>query len=492
MTQVPHDPSWKKGENLSYDKAHNTNRDGAGHDISYCQQFNISSQKVEGGLADTQSGPLVEEVSFHEGSKEIAERVIFTHSQSNAIQPSHACDKRKLPIDRNKHEACINDYTSESNLVIEADLSSAFSEPCDSEVAVCAGERFCTLSEIPLHYGPDFPNIFESILPCIVQGEHPSDHCHDINCGAYAEDYDAFQDDVLWKEIALQDFYIPWMKEGRLTPAEVPEVAYRYDWVKVSHICGREKDKDGRKSIVAPPPTLVSPMSHISNPNAGRPVNIAVVSFPTGSWRLARISECLAVLDSLSDGNQTPVISPITNVTATKWLHLPLTERRKPFARLAPPQAVQQRSVIEGLGAKTVIRVCFRVGEAVRLANTARRISCGGRTDIIIELFGLHDQHPCHHIWLTNFIARVTFAERIGPKQNVQFGTVIPFAYILFVHHTKILTSLLCVKETSTTFTPPTCPALIIFSVHAPSGIKMRQICWVEKVKGRWCGLLGK
>lgn len=108
------------------------------------------------------------------------------------------------------------------------------------------------------------------------------------------------------------------------------------------------------------------------------------------------MSECLAILDSLGDGNQTSVLPSITNVTTTRWLHLPVIERRKPFARLPPPQVVQQRSLIKGLGTKTIIRVCFRVGEAVRFANTASH-SSGGHTDVIIELFGLHPEYPCHH-----------------------------------------------------------------------------------------------
>ena len=309
-------------------------------------------------------------------------------------------------VDRNMPSyAILENSNFQGNCML--DLSRTFPTPDDSipishqGVAVdsfTAG-RFYTLSDISFHYESHFPEIFDSPHH---QGEHLVDHDHDIDYGAPGEIYDTFEDDFLWKDIARKDFYIPWnsnpssqtlqVEQGRTTSAKEPKMEYRYDCVKGSHVFTKDKGSSG--AIATPPTTLVPPMSRISVTNARKPVNPPtrrILTFATGSWRLARISECLAVLGSLGDGNKTPVLSPITNVTATKWLHLPVGERRKPFARLPPPQAVQQRSSIEGLGTKTIIRVCFRVGEAVRFANTAS-CRCGDHTNVIIELFGLYPE----------------------------------------------------------------------------------------------------
>lgn len=353
-----------------------------------CLQSNIIFQTAEDvGQADSQLEVLFEVQGLHIRDTE------NTHPQSNVMQPPHACHKRKKSMDQNKHEACIGE------LLIEADLSSTFSESRTSiptsyqEVAAdsfTAAERFYTLSDVSLHFGSGSSGSSLAHLAPHHPGENPSDYLRDINYGESSEDYDAFEDDVLWKGIARKDFYIPWIsnppsqalqgEEDRLMQAKEPRVESHCDCVKDSHIFTGGM---GRSGDIAPPPTL----------NFQRPVNPLGRRVLAGSWKLVRIPDCSAVLHSLGDGNHTPLISPIINVTATKWLHLPVTERRKPFARRPPPRVVQPRSPIEGLGTKTIIRVCFRVGEAVRFANTASR-SCGGHTDVIIELFGLYPETP--------------------------------------------------------------------------------------------------
>ncbi|KAH0565493.1 hypothetical protein GP486_001118 [Trichoglossum hirsutum] len=73
----------------------------------------------------------------------------------------------------------------------------------------------------------------------------------------------------------------------------------------------------------------------------------------------------------------------------------------KPFVRPAFPERVQDRSPIIGLSSKTLLRTCFRVGEALRAGSHAVRRS----QDAVIELF-----------------ARVVFSSRDGWKQQFQFA----------------------------------------------------------------------
>ena len=384
MTQAPH----YHCEYPNYGKAHNTQNPMRDQSGRFCLQSNIISQTVTGvGQADTQLEVPPEVQDLHIGDRG------NPHPKSNVMQPPHACLKRKKSIGQNKHEACIGE------LVVEADLSSTFSKPRNSiptshqEVVAdsfTTAEQFYTLSNVYLHFGSGSSGSSLACIPPHRQGENPADYLRDINYRESSEDYDAFEDDVLWKGISRKDLYIPWIsnppsqalqgKEDRLIPAQEPKIESRWDYVKDSHMFAGGM---GRSGDIASPPTLI--------PNFQRPVNPPGRRVLAGSWKLARIPDCLAVLDSLGDGNHTPLIPPTTNATDTKWLHLPVTERHKPFARLPPPREVQQRSPIEGLSAKAIIRVCFRVGEAVRFANTASR-SCGGYTDLIIELFGLYPE----------------------------------------------------------------------------------------------------
>lgn len=75
-----------------------------------------------------------------------------------------------------------------------------------------------------------------------------------------------------------------------------------------------------------------------------------------------------------------------------------------PFTRPSFPKAIRDRSPILGLHNRTVLRTCFRIGEALNAAATASR----SNVDAIIELY-----------------ARVVFSEREangGLKQFFQFG----------------------------------------------------------------------
>ncbi|KAL8771848.1 MAG: hypothetical protein Q9209_002786 [Squamulea sp. 1 TL-2023] len=62
-----------------------------------------------------------------------------------------------------------------------------------------------------------------------------------------------------------------------------------------------------------------------------------------------------------------------------------------PFIRPVFPKPIRDRSPVLGLSSKTVLRTCFRIGEALNAGSTALRT----RTDAVIELY-----------------ARVTFSER--------------------------------------------------------------------------------
>lgn len=86
--------------------------------------------------------------------------------------------------------------------------------------------------------------------------------------------------------------------------------------------------------------------------------------------------------------------------------HVPVDAygRPVPFARPPFPKAVQDRSPILGLTNRMVLRICFRIGEALNAAAVASREN----VDAIIELY-----------------ARVVFSSREaggGYKQNFQFG----------------------------------------------------------------------
>lgn len=120
-------------------------------------------------------------------------------------------------MDLNKHRAYIEEP------IIEADLSTIFQEIATDTLTTA--HRFSTLSNVPLHCGLGF---FDSSLVSRHQV------FNDIDCEASAGDYDVFEDDVLWKEIARKDFYIPWdgnpssqVDEGRLTRKVVSSLEAR-------------------------------------------------------------------------------------------------------------------------------------------------------------------------------------------------------------------------------------------------------------------------
>ncbi|KAI9781759.1 MAG: hypothetical protein M1839_005752 [Geoglossum umbratile] len=94
-------------------------------------------------------------------------------------------------------------------------------------------------------------------------------------------------------------------------------------------------------------------------------------------------------------------IGPVKRKLAPHLLEYDATGKPKPFVRPPFPERVQDRSPIVGLSSKTLLRTCFRVGEALRAGSHAGRWG----QDAIIELY-----------------ARVVFSSRDGWKQHFQFA----------------------------------------------------------------------
>jgi hypothetical protein len=59
----------------------------------------------------------------------------------------------------------------------------------------------------------------------------------------------------------------------------------------------------------------------------------------------------------------------------------------KAFVRGPFPQEVQPRGVVEGLSTRTLIKTCFRIGEALRVGIAAQR-AASTESDILVELYG--------------------------------------------------------------------------------------------------------
>ncbi len=88
---------------------------------------------------------------------------------------------------------------------------------------------------------------------------------------------------------------------------------------------------------------------------------------------------------------------------STAQLHKPSAQVLKPFTRPPFPKPLQDHSPITGIKSSTILRTCFRIGEALNAASLASRSG----TTILTELY-----------------ARVRFSSREpdGGKQRLEFG----------------------------------------------------------------------
>jgi hypothetical protein len=101
-------------------------------------------------------------------------------------------------------------------------------------------------------------------------------------------------------------------------------------------------------------------------------------------------------------------------------------QKRKPFVRLGFPPIVQPRPVVEGLSARTVLKTCFRIGEAIKIYTRLAKLSSDSEPgDTLIELYGRYTPETlCPPVLTLNdeaATARVAFSERVENKQNFQF-----------------------------------------------------------------------
>ncbi|KAF8534608.1 hypothetical protein BDD12DRAFT_859555 [Trichophaea hybrida] len=87
--------------------------------------------------------------------------------------------------------------------------------------------------------------------------------------------------------------------------------------------------------------------------------------------------------------------------------HQPLANNigMKPFVRGRFPREVQPRSVVDGLSTRTIVKTCFRLGEALSVGIACKNMPYSAEVDdVLVELY-----------------ARVSFSERIENRQNFQF-----------------------------------------------------------------------
>ncbi len=97
------------------------------------------------------------------------------------------------------------------------------------------------------------------------------------------------------------------------------------------------------------------------------------------------------------------IIAPSTSVDPCGPLEWNMAGTPKPFVRPPFPKRIRDRSPVSGLSAKTLLRTCFRVGEALNAGSAAAR----NGQDVLVELY-----------------ARVNFSyrEAEGWKQHFQFS----------------------------------------------------------------------
>ncbi|KAF8453297.1 hypothetical protein BGX38DRAFT_413168 [Terfezia claveryi] len=417
-----------------------------GKGVFQCEQSNNASQGLDGGLfgqGDTQSKILVEEEGLHTWDGLRGDYIVLTPSQSNTTVPAEDYEK-ELPVVGNTLESFSDDYSTSLEFASELPPDSptgfvgfedaSFVSPNNyRQPHLCTvEERFTTPSDVTLGYRDEFPEVFDPGLP----GSPSSNGDKELpehSGGLSGEEYDAFDDDELWKEIAKKDFYIPpnsdppsgvgdLVEEDNLiqpTYAKEPETYIEPLVIDPGPQRGKAVESGPAEASVpalnlrrekgkfkAPlPPTLISPISHMSNPNPPQPLISPsakrMIIFRANSPRLARMTRYLGFLQNLDAGiPEPPAQEAESGSKATKWAHLPPEERQKPFVRPPLPEPVKERSSIEGLNTKTMMRVCFRIGEAIRFSNMDRASSRGSESVILTELFGLCFANPFGESWL--------------------------------------------------------------------------------------------
>ena len=93
-------------------------------------------------------------------------------------------------------------------------------------------------------------------------------------------------------------------------------------------------------------------------------------------------------------------VSPVTGHTQSRIRDIDPNEQRKPIVRPVFPSQARGRSPIIGLTSNTLLRTCFRIGEAINSGRSA--VKCG--KNIILELY-----------------ARVLYSKRYNNKQSFVF-----------------------------------------------------------------------
>ncbi|RPB20944.1 hypothetical protein L211DRAFT_841264 [Terfezia boudieri ATCC MYA-4762] len=392
--------------------------------VSQCGQSNNASQGLDGGLygqGDTQSKILVEEEGLHTWDGLRGDYIVLTPSQSNTTVPAEDYEK-ELPVVGNTPEPFSDNYFTPLEFAseLQPDSPTGFVEIEDGSFVspniyrqphLCTvEERFTTPSDVTLGYGDEIPEVFDPGLP----GSPSSDGDKELpehSGGLSGEEYDAFDDDELWKEIARKDFYIPPSSDppsgdGDLVEEEILiQPTYAKEAIEPLDInlgpqkgkgvepapaeasvpaLSRRRDKGKFKAPL--PPTLVTPISHMSNPNPPQPL----IS-PSAKRFLQNLDAGIP---------EPPDLAAESGNKATKWAHLPPEERQKPFVRPPLPEPVKERPSIEGLNTKTMMRVCFRIGEAIRFSNMDRSSSRGGESVTLTELFGLCFAYPLGKVGL--------------------------------------------------------------------------------------------
>lgn len=392
------------------------------------------------GQADTQSNILVEEEGLHSWDEVGGDYIILTQTQNETIASfdayeeqilndgniSQECVEQKLSNHGNISQGCVEEFNYPSEFDCELQTAVDFSSPfagheeplhghsdIETNPMQTVGERFSTPLERTLGY-LDESSDFGGPPEKEIQPWQP----RVISSGLSDEEYDDIEEDEFWKLLTEQEFYTPREIHRDDQSFQLTNVAKSDTYVKpcdtnrkteaweeVEHTTldspySTPVSKVSKGKRKAPlPPTLISPISHISDPNpnsttelATTPASKRMLIFPAGSPKLARITECLGFLNSLNEyvyiTTELLELTLNSSGTTTKWAHLSVEQRQKPFVRPVPPKAVEERSPVDGLNAKTIMRVCFRVGEALRFANLSK--SSGGTegTDVLTELFG--------------------------------------------------------------------------------------------------------
>jgi len=406
-------------------------------EVSRCGQFNNASQGLGSGLFeqedDTQPKILVEEEGLHNWDGLGSDYIVLTPSQSNTILPADDYEE-DLPVLGNTLQPFSDDYFTAPEIaselqpldyptrLVEFEDASLVSLNNNRQPYLCTvEERFTTPSDVTLGYGDEPLEVFDPGLP----GSPSSDGGNKLSGHSEVlsdEEYDAFDDDDLWREIAKKDYYIPPNSDPpsgivdlveeespipQSTSAEELETYFEPLDVDLEPQMGKAVEpapaegsvsalslrRDKGKFKVSLPQTLISPISHMPYPNPPQPLSSPsakrMIVFRANSPRLANMAKRLEFLQRLAEGMPgLPGPAAESGNKETKWAHLPPEERQKPFVRPPLPEPVKERSSVEGLNTKAMIRVCFRIGEAIRFTNMDRLNGRGRDSEILTELFG--------------------------------------------------------------------------------------------------------